>query len=97
MANAMLEEDFKSSHADLVTLDQQDQQQQPHQQQIYCFDTDVGSSNNNMDRKPKAALTATSRTKSVDFAILPPPVKRARLASATWTPKQVVDGKDHQC
>ena len=90
MANAMLEEDFKSSHADLVTLDQQDQQS--HQQQIYCFDTDLGSSNN-MDRKPKATLTATSRTKSVDFAILPPPMKRTRLASATWTPKQVVDGK----
>ena len=90
MANAMLEDDFKSSHADLVTLDQQDQQS--HQQQIYCFDTDLGSSNN-MDRKPKATLTATSRTKSVDFAILPPPMKRTRLASAAWTPKQVVDGK----
>ena len=93
MANAMLEDDFKTSHPDLVTLGQQDHHPDHQQQQIYCSDTDNDLDSSTMDRKPKASLSATSRTKSVDFAILPPPMKRTRVTSSTWTAKQVVDGK----
>jgi len=102
MANAMLEEDFKTSHPDLVTLDHQ--QQQEHQQQVQEIyaDNNFDDDDEIMDRKPKAATTMMmpsnnnppSRTKSVDFAILPPPTKRTRVAmSSTWTAKQVVDGR----
>jgi len=102
MANAMLEEDFRTSHPDLVTLDHQ--QQQDHQQQvqeIYADNNFDGDDDEIMDRKPKAATMTSnnnnnppSRTKSVDFAILPPPTKRTRVAaSSTWTAKQVVDGR----
>lgn len=90
MANAMLEDDFKTSHPDLVTLGNPPQQQVQPQQQFYSnneFDDET------MDRKPKATFTPTSRTKSVDFAILPPPTKRTRVTGSTWTAKQVVDGK----
>ena len=78
MANAMLQEDFKSSHPDLVK---------------YC-DESKGEEKNDEGRQTSRALKDSSspkRTKSVDFAIQPPP-KRTRPAK-TWTPKQVVDGK----
>jgi len=87
MANAMLEEEFQSSHPDLIVL--ANQQQHQEQQASSNFDDD-------MDRKPKAShLPPPTRTKSVEFAILPPPNKRTRVAASTgstWTAKQVVDG-----
>lgn len=89
MANAMLEDDFKSSHPDLTVMNEQRE--------------DDESSNNNKTRAllggrigMQQRLGASPMRKSVEFAIEPPPVKRSR-PDVPWTAKQVVDGVCKRC
>lgn len=89
MANAMLTQDYQTSHPDLVTLDhQQDSKINSTKRFMNVSEIDE------IDIKPNS-MPLPSRTKSVDFAILPPTSKRTRtsiLNSSKWTAKQVVDG-----
>jgi hypothetical protein len=78
----MLEDDFKTSHSDLMSLnypsDTTTKKEEEEEAQHSMIDT----------MKPASLPTR----KSVDFAILPPP-KRTRACSSTpWTAKHVVDG-----
>jgi hypothetical protein len=80
MANAMLQDDFKSSHQDVGSIsNESDSSGNLKSQQV----NDPSSSFKNPNASPKQ--------KSVDFAILPP-TKRVRLDTLRLTAKQVVEG-----
>jgi hypothetical protein len=90
MANAMLEEDYKSSHQDLTTFASVDEDE-PKMNHHHHEEKNHRPVNDH--RKPAAAASLPTR-KSVDFAILPP-AKRSKPNNhhrASWTAKQVVDG-----
>lgn len=77
MAEAMLEDDFKSSHPDLVACE--DESKNKRKQTTKQDVDDVDDEALRMIRK-----------KSVDFSLLPSP-KRTKPTDL-WTAKQVVDG-----
>jgi hypothetical protein len=81
MANAMLKEDFKSSHQDLTNISNESDSSGNLKSHINENDTSSFLKN---------PSTSQAKQKSVDFAILPPP-KRVRLG-ARLTAKEVVDG-----
>lgn len=87
MANAMLQDDFKSSHPDLVNYNNNNNDSQEEDERK---GGEVAS-----NRSPaifyKDSSSLSKRTKSVDFAIQAPLAKRTRH-DAPWTAKQVVDG-----
>lgn len=74
MANAMLEEDFKSSHPDLTVFANEDEEEKETAKRMADTNTKM-----------------TTRSKSVEFKIEPPPAKRSR-PTVPWTAKQVVTG-----
>jgi hypothetical protein len=81
MANAMLQDDFKSSYQEVGSIsNESDSSGNLKSQQVI----DPSSSFKNPNASP-------TKQKSVDFAI-PPPTKRVRLDTLRLTAKQVVDG-----
>lgn len=80
MANAMLDENFKSSHPDLVACDNENENRGRS-----AISNDAATS------QSTSKSSSPGRKKSVDFSLDPQP-KRAK-ASDPWTPKQIVDGK----
>jgi hypothetical protein len=81
MANAMLQDDFKSSHQDVGSIStESDTSNTNLKSQVH----ESSSSFKNLNASP-------TKQKSVDFAVLPP-TKRVRLDTLRLTAKQVVDG-----
>ena len=88
MANAMLEEDFKSSHPDLTAImDQHREDDNKNSNNKTILLPGGGEERIGMQQR----LGASPMRKSVEFAMEPPPVKRSR-PDVPWTAKQVVDG-----
>lgn len=87
MANAMLEEDFKSSHPDLTAImDQHREDDNKNSNNKTILLPGGGEERIGMQQR----LGASPMRKSVEFAMEPPPVKRSR-PDVPWTAKQVVD------
>jgi hypothetical protein len=80
MANAMLQDDFKSSHQDVGSISNESDSSGNPKSQV----SDSSSSFKNPNASP-------TKQKSVDFAILPA-TKRVRLDTLRLTAKQVVEG-----
>jgi hypothetical protein len=101
MANAMLDDDFKTSHPDLTSLSYHNSLTTlQHRQESRQDDEELHNSSNSMifdvamKRGVASTLTHSTPRKSVDFAILPSP-KRTRAScsdNVPWTAKQVVEG-----
>lgn len=99
MANAMLQEDFKSSHPDLANMNiettaEADQERSATIDSRTTSTTTIGNlktSSGQLLSLLKPPGSPGGARKSVDFAILPPP-KRSRSLGVRLTAKQVVDG-----